>query len=297
MAAIGNDDFFKSFLQQRINNNEAENNNKPQATAVKTVNKIQPQYMSSNPIINNKFTPNNNARLNVASMYAKSYVTPQIAQAQSLKSINKIVDPTIREALEKLREVKFLPGDLDYLNSMGVNTVYKSGEEAVKTIIERGIKVEFAPVDSPKAHAQWDCENNRIVINDKYKDTKDPAVILAISEAMFHEAGHAKDNDGISSIQEEIDCLALNTLAFRYHLSKYQKVFDNAQDAAIINDGVALYARLYFDKDPNKQALVNRVLDKYGDLPFTSPNHSIPSNSLLMSGITKAKGLSSIPQE
>lgn len=112
-------------------------------------------------------------------------------------------------------------------------------------------------------------------------------MILAISEAMFHEAGHSKDKDGLSSIQEEIDCLALNTLAFRYHSLKYAKVFEKAKDSAIINDGVALYAKLYFDKDPNKQALVNRIIEKYGDLDFTSPNHAIPNNSILMSGIKK----------
>lgn len=283
--SINTNDFFSSFLQQKIEN---ELKNSKGSAAQKTKNATNPQYIITKPILSNDNIPNNIQI--TGSPYAKSYVTPQISQAQSLKSINKITNPVIREALEKLREVKFLAGDLEYLNSMGVNTIYKSGEEAVKHILDNNIKVEFAPVDSPMAHAQWDCSNNMIIINDKYKDTKDPAVILAIAEAMFHEAGHAKDNDDQSSIQEEIDCLALNTLAFRYHMSKYQKVFENASDAKIINDGVALYARLYFDKDPDKQALVHRIIEKYGDLEFSSPNHDIPQNSLLMKGILNSKG-------
>lgn len=292
MAGISNEDCFKSFLQMKINREAENQKNASKTVAAKKVNNAQ--YVISNPI---STTPKMQQAIKapmMGSMYAKSYIFTQITQAQSIKSINKITDPTIKEALEKLREVKFLSGDLEYLNSMGVNTIYKSGEEAIKTIFDNKINIEFAPIDSNKAHAQWDCENNKIIINDKYKNTKDPAVILAISEAMFHEAGHAKDKDGVSSIQEEIDCLALNTLAFRYHSLKYAKVFEQAKDSAIINDGVALYAKLYFDKDPNKQALVNRVIEKYGDLDFNSPNHPTPNNSVLIKGIAKAKELNSI---
>jgi hypothetical protein len=225
------------------------------------------------------------------SQYIKNYY-PHINQTQQLNSPVEtplITDPTIKEVVNKLKEVQYLPGDIDYIKSLGVNILYNNGEEAIKTLMERGSKIEFGKVKDPKIHAQFDNDKNIVTINDKYKKTKDPAVILAISEALFHELGHAKDKDGISSIQEEIDCLALNTLAYRCHYRKYSQVFNSAQNADIINNGVALYERLFFDKDPSKQGLVKRIIDRYGDLPMESPNHKAPISTGILAKIGNVK--------
>ncbi|OGI22718.1 MAG: hypothetical protein A2287_02845 [Candidatus Melainabacteria bacterium RIFOXYA12_FULL_32_12] len=205
-----------------------------------------------------------------------TYAYPQIQAPQYSMDIPWITDPAIKESINKLREVRYLPGDVEHMKKLGVNILYNSGEEAMQTILKRGLRIEFGPVSSPKAHAQLNNDNNMVIINEKYRGTKDPAVILAISEAIFHELGHAKDNDGLSSIQEEINCLALNTLANRYHQYVYPQIFSSTNNADILNNGVSLYTRLFFDPDPKKEALANRIAEKYGDLPLESPNHSVP---------------------
>lgn len=220
------------------------------------------------------------------SQYVRSYVYPQINQVQSIQQPSWASDPVLSEAVSRLKEVKFLPGDLEHMKKLGVNPIYNSGEEAINLLVAKGFKVEFGPVSSPKCHAQWEKENNKIVINDKYKGTTDQGVILAISEALFHELGHAKDDDNISSIQEEFDCLALNTLANRYHQYYYPAAFQNTSNADIVNDGVCLYTKLFFDSDPEKQALVQRVIEKYGNLPLESPNHESAVTTKILSKLT-----------
>ena len=115
---------------------------------------------------------------------------------------------------------------------------------------------------------------------DKYKDTNDFPVILAISEAILHEVGHAKDNDDTSSVQEELQCLALNVLAHKFHKQQYPDIFENKKEK-IISDGVELYTNLYFDSDPHKTALIKRVQEKYGFLDAGDEMHQ-PSNLAIL---------------
>ncbi|EKE03282.1 MAG: hypothetical protein ACD_20C00225G0026 [uncultured bacterium] len=260
---------------------------------------ISPSYL---PTINNSYTPPTTDYQNtgyVGSQYMRSYAYPQIKQTtrnnysnpqtvyppqgiytqqavQNSNIIPWITDPIIQTAINALREVRYLPGDTEYMKNLGVNILYNNGEEAIQTILNRGLRVEFGPVSNPKVHAQLDNDNNLVIINEKYRGNTNPAVTLAISEAIFHELGHAKDNDGISSIQEEINCLALNTLANRYHQQIYPQVFNSPGNAEILDNGVSLYTRLFFDPNPKKEALVNRIIEKYGNLPMESPNHNIP---------------------
>ena len=35
----------------------------------------------------------------------------------------------------------------------------------------------------------------------------------------------------------------------------------------IVKDGVSVYAKLFFENDPDKKNLINRISEKYGDLP------------------------------
>lgn len=234
---------------------------------IKQTNQYNPQ---------NAYNPQTTYTQQAISPYTSSYNYNPVQATQNSSKISWITDPIITEAINKLREVRYLPGDVEHMKNLGVNILYNNGEEAIQTILQRGLKVEFGPVSNPKTHAQLDNHNNLVIINEKYRGTTNPAVTMAISEAIFHELGHAKDNDGISSIQEEIDCLALNTLANRYHQQTYPQVFNLPGNAEILDNGVSLYTRLFFDPDPKKEALSNRIIEKYGDLPMESTYHNVP---------------------
>ena len=155
-----------------------------------------------------------------------------------------------------------------------------SGKEAMDYARNSNISIIFGKVDQPDVHAQWVNDKRTIVINDRYKDSKNPAEIYAISAAILHELAHSKDNDGISSIQEEIDCLALNALAYEFYDKKYPKLFKNAS-APIIQDGVALYAKLFLENHP--QELKERIKLKYGNLSTESPYHPADKFALKIS--------------
>lgn len=183
----------------------------------------------------------------------------------------------IHQALQRLLRIQNLPADEAYVRHMGITPPFQNGAQAMQLILDKNIRVEFGDMGDSAAHAQWIADQNLIMINQRYRGDTSPATIYAVAEAIYHEAGHASGNgDNESSIQEELNCLSLNTLAHRFH-----EVIDPAYAQAnsssrLISDGVALYAKLFFDPDPNKQALVNRVVQKYGDLPMWSPGHNVP---------------------
>lgn len=181
----------------------------------------------------------------------------------------------LQQALSRLGQLYNLPTDETYIYQLGVNPVFHSGREAVQLIQGRNIRVEFGDMGDSPAHAQWAADQNLIMINQRYRGDSSPDTVRAIAEAIYHEAGHAKDGDGISSIQEETDCLALNTMAHRFHEAQDPVYAQNSSQSRLMSDGVALYPKLFFDNDPTKQALTNRIILKYGDLPFESQNHPI----------------------
>ncbi len=203
---------------------------------------------------------------------------PQIISAPpAVKAVPATSDPLIAQALHYLGEVRNLPQDEMALSQMGVNLLFHCGQDALDLIQQKNIKVAFGDMGDSLAHAQWIKDDNLIMINQKYKNDSSWPNLYAISEAIYHEAGHAgRMGDDRSSIQEEIDCLALNTLAYRYHAATNPHYVLISGTNRLIADGVALYAKLFFDPDPNKSALVNRVIDKYGFLPTHSPDHTIP---------------------
>lgn len=185
--------------------------------------------------------------------------------------------PDIAKALTLLSQIQNLPADEAYLSNMGVNILFRNGHEALDLILKKNIRVEFGDMGDSPAHAQWIQDENLIMINQKYKGDNSKASLYAVSEAIYHEAGHAaRLGDNQSSLQEEIDCLALNTLAYRYHTYSDPAYAKTASTSRLIADGVALYARLFFDPDMDKKALVNRIIEKYGVLPPQSPDHPIP---------------------
>lgn len=183
----------------------------------------------------------------------------------------------IQQALSLLGQIQNLPDDERYMRHLGLNPPFKNGADALRLIQEKGIQVEFGDMGDSPAHAQWIPERNLIMINQRYRGDNSKATLYAISEAIYHEAGHAFGNgDGNSSIQEEMNCLALNTLGNRYHAASDPEYAKMASSSPLIADGVALYSRLFFDPDPYKKGLINRVVQKYGDLPMWSPGHNVP---------------------
>lgn len=202
---------------------------------------------------------------------------PPALEINPLQGIRGPLAPEISKALVILAQTQNLPADEYALQQMGVNILFHSGQDALKVIRDKNIRVEFGDMGDSLAHAQWIRDQNLIMINQKYRGDLSKASLYAISEAIYHEAGHsALLGDDRSSLQEEIDCLALNTLAYRTHTATDQAYAQSASKSRLIADGVALYARLFFDPDPSKKALVNRVIEKYGVLPPDSPDHSIP---------------------
>lgn len=186
----------------------------------------------------------------------------------------------IQQALFQLGQIRNLPQDEQYIRQLGVNPGFQNGQQALQVIQGKGIRVEFGDMGDSPAHAQWMSDQNLIMINQRYRGDTSPDTLYAISEAIYHEAGHAAGNgDDESSVQEELNCLALNTLAHRYHTATDPSYARNTSTNRLLSDGVALYPKLFFDPDPQKQALVNRVVEKYGDLPLTSPGHDVPAIS------------------
>lgn len=175
-------------------------------------------------------------------------------------------DNIIQTALSEINDLIFSPNDMRYIQNMGIELPFQSGKECVDFIEQQNIRIVFGKPYDENIHAQYDFSRNTILINRKYKNTKDFAVMLAIGEAILHEAGHAKDRDSSSSIQEELNFLGMNAIAHRAFIKKYGDLFSDSA-APIINDGVKVYAELFFEPDPEKKNLIQRIKTKYGDLP------------------------------
>lgn len=180
-------------------------------------------------------------------------------------------------ALEELKNVEFNADDFAYIKKLGSRPPFNSGKEAYDFIKKSNLNIKFAKLSSNDIHAQWDNDTKSIRINEIYKNTKNKAVVLAIAEAIMHEAGHAKDMDGDSSIQEELNCLALNALAHRTLDKKYPDVYTTS-DENIVKKGVILYADIYFD--PNLSRLVKKIKKSYLHLPAGDVLH--PANNLAL---------------
>jgi len=179
-------------------------------------------------------------------------------------------DASISAALEELKEITFSSDDMKYVKKLGAKPPFKNGRQAYDFIKDNDIQVKFMPLPSENIHAQWDVANKTIKINEIYKGTKSKAVTLAIAESILHEAGHSKDLDGDSSIQEEINCLALNSMAHRSLNSKDPGIFET-NDANILKNGVNLYSAIYFN--PNLEGLVGKIQKSYGHLPAGDEKH------------------------
>lgn len=184
-----------------------------------------------------------------------------------------VKDENLLKAVNQLNYIKFDKDDVKHVQSMGIVLPFQSGKEAVDYIKNSHIGIQFDKFDSKNIYAQYDYDNNCIKINEIYKNTQSQAVVLAISEAILHEAGHAKDNDDGTSLQEEIECLALNAVAHRSIIKNNPNAFDGS-DCLIVKDGVCVYGDLFFGTDDSKLALAERIKNKYGHLPVGDFKHS-----------------------
>lgn len=188
------------------------------------------------------------------------------------KEMSWLENKTLRAAVNELKNLYFSQNDINYLLANGVKVPFHSGAEAINFLERNNTRILFGKTSDENVHAQYDYSTNIITINQKYKNSEDFPIIMAISEAILHETGHAKDNDGESSIQEELDCLGMNAIAHRAFLKKYGNVFKES-NAPIIEDGVRVYARLFFEPDPEKSNLIKRVREKYGYLQVGDRTH------------------------
>lgn len=191
---------------------------------------------------------------------------PKTMDIDFQKDMPWVRDNVLTTALSEINELTFAPEDIRYMEAIGIHLPFKSGKECVEFIEKENIRLYFAKPFERGVHAQYSFDRNAIMINKKYQNTKDFAIMLAIGEAILHEAGHAKDKDGQSSVQEELNFLGMNAVAHRAFIKKYGKVFSNST-APIVADGVSIYEKLFFDPDPDKKRLIARMKEKYGDLP------------------------------
>lgn len=203
-------------------------------------------------------------------------------------SATKSQEDTISRALGELQKVQFSANDIIYMQNLGVNLQFRSGMEAVEFLRQENIDVTYAEFSNPSVHACLDTTGSKplVLINSEYRDLASFADILALSEAIMHEASHAKDGDSINSIQEEIDCLAANVLAHQYHKHAYPGIYEN-KNSPLFKEGVSLYSALFFDFDPKKAALKNRIADKYGFLDVSSPGHDATKGAIEIKQISK----------
>ena len=204
---------------------------------------------------------------------ARNVYSPFLSESKPIHNPDVFIRDidSLAVAVDHLRTLKFDDSDVKKVKRYGVVPSFRDGAEAVDYARKQGISVVFGPILFYDVHAQWINKTKTVVINDRYQDTRDAADIYAISAALLHELSHAKDGDGESSIQEEINCLGMNALAFSAFRRKNPRVFDGAQ-SPIIKDGVELYSNLFMGDDEN--ALINRIRLKYGDLPLESPGHA-----------------------
>lgn len=198
-----------------------------------------------------------------------------VIYAKPLKN-GKTQDGIINGAVSELEKINFDRGDIEYIKSLGINPPFKSGEEAVYYLRSRNIPIQYGDFSDKKVHA---ClakgslpDEEVILINSRYRNSKNKPQILATAEAILHEAGHAKDRDKVNSIQEELDNLSLNVLAHRAFERKYPGIYDNC-NGFFFKEGVSLYPELFFEQDINKSALKERVADKYGHMQTGDSKH------------------------
>lgn len=203
----------------------------------------------------------------------------------------RVGDPELIAALYVLSKTQNLPKDEAYLKEIGVNVLFQNGRQAIDVLRRRGVSLVFSDMGDSTAHAEWIGEQDLVKINKRYKGDMSLPTLYALSEAIYHEAGHAAHHgDDRSSIQEDIDCLALNALAYRAHAAMtpaYPYYRTKGHVAPLFENGVARYAQLFFNwdpynpptyqgSDPMLENLVQRIADKYGDLPPDNPDHPIP---------------------
>ena len=227
--------------------------------------------------------PNNtNIYKNITQKYSPA-VTESMTEDSVRNDFPWIKDKNILLALNELKQITFDPNEVNTLKNIGVNLPFNSGNEAVKFLKKSNTRIIFDEMPSD-IHAQYDFSKNFIKINNLYKNTLNTAEILAIAESILHEAGHAKDNDNKSSLQEELNFLGANALAHRDLQRRYPNLFKTS-NSLIVQDGVSIYEKLFFDPDPEKKALIQRLQIKYGYLPAGDSKH--PPSQLAI----KAKGL------
>jgi tetratricopeptide (TPR) repeat protein len=211
------------------------------------------------------------------------YGDPQSAQKAFEKAVE--IDPKYDFASRSLKRVDYII--LERKNPEKANILKKQTSEEnlsralllvqqhaspdLSDILDK-IKISFSQTDSLSGHkniAQYEHRNRKIVITDEYIWSA-PEVTAAY---IIHEAVHAKDKDGISSIREEQDAYAES---IKFWINHSNGIKDPELDYA---------AKLYKE---NPQKLRIKVGETYRardeSMPMYSPHHT-PENLGLIASI------------
>lgn len=142
--------------------------------------------------------------------------------------------------------------------------------------ILNNLTIEFAETDSLSGYqniAQYENHNKRIVITKDYLWAA-PEITAAY---LVHEAVHARDQDGLSSIKEEQDAYELSV---RFWLAHNNGIKDPELD----------YAASLYKESP--ELLKSKVAETYRSrdksMPESSPNHIASSKNNILTKITLA---------
>lgn len=209
----------------------------------------------------------------------------QLKRLNNLKKLAQLpnaqtMPPEIKQALLDLADIEALQGISEYASSLGLTQIFKNGQEAFDLLIEKKIQVGYGDMMGLASHAQWRANENTILINQRYQgQSTSRHMTYALSEAIFHEAGHiARLGDGYSSLQEELNTLLLNAWGNYFHQKQDITYANSATQSELLQNGVSLYANLFFkDPDPYKTELVKRLAIKYAPiLPVSTRDHPVP---------------------
>ena len=175
---------------------------------------------------------------------------------RSLKEINNLIlaqkDPVKAKILKKQTAQNNLRLALALVNQ-------HASADLLKGI--KGLQITYAETDSLSGHrniAQYENQNKRIVISNDYVWAA-PEIVAAY---LIHEATHAKDRDGLSSIKEEQDAYQAS---IEFWIAHNHGIEDPELD----------YAEGLYKQNPQK--LKDRVAETYRSrdksLPDYSPHH------------------------
>lgn len=228
---------------------------------------IKPQEIEAQTLIGNCFKLKGNYETAKEAYKKAVKINPKYDFAKrSLEEIDNLILAQINPITAK--EIKSQVAQ----NNLNISlTLVNQHALASLTKNLQDIDIVFGETDSlsgVKNIAQYENHNGRIVITNDYIWAA-PEIVAAY---IIHEAIHARDNDGLSSIKEEQDAYQAS---IEFWIAYNNEIKDPELD----------YAAALYRKNPQK--LAQKVAETYKNrdesIPEYSPNHMPPSGQGLLS--------------